>query len=267
MTERTSVMSARMSMRMLMVAVVLLVGALTVSLGMVAATPEAAHASGKTKVWVVTKDQLKEGGYTETIAFAYNKNGLLKNSKHTFDESVSTRNVYKYDSKGRLKSSINVWGSGPSDRDTTTYKRNSKGYVTKSIEKIGSQSYVMTFSYNSKGKLTKLNTPEGYAKYGYNKKGRLTSKSLEWATDKLKYDKKGRIKAVIRIGDDSTKEKATYTSGRVSKITVYDADGAKQSVRTFTYKKVSVPKKYAKMVKAQQAALIWDIVPLAAAHR
>ena len=65
----------------------------------------------------------------------------------------------------------------------------------------------------------------------------------------------------------SDAEKAAYKSGRLKTVTLAYYPGEINSVKTFTFKKVTVPKKYAKMIKAQQAALIWGILPVEAAHR
>lgn len=225
--------------------------------------------AGNTKVLVVTKVKEK-GELSDLIAvtktYTYNKKGLIKTVKtsgsYWDSEPTSYKYVktYSYDKKYRLKSCSDRDVSGGSSSSTkVTYKLNKKGYVVKG-------SNAVKYTYNPKGRLITLNDNGSAMKFSYNKKGRLTSYSRgsygEWGkAQKLKYGKKGRI---VRPSDA---EKVAYKSGRLKTVTLAYYPGEINSVKTFTFKKVTVPKKYAKMIKAQQAALIWGILPVEAAHR
>lgn len=262
-------LSSDTGLRLPTVVALVLTALLAISFGVIAAIPQTAHASGNTKVLVLTK--AKEKGelsdlIEEAKTYKYNKKGLIKAVKTSGSYWDSEPNSYKYvktysyDKKYRLKSCSEKDVSGGSSSPTkVTYRLNKKGYVVKG-------SNAAKYTYNSKGRLIRLNDNGSTMKFSYNKKGRLTSYARgsdgEWGNaQKLKYDKKGRIVS------PSDAEKATYKSGRLKTVALAYYPGEINSVKTFTFKKITVPKKYAKMIKAQQAALIWGILPVEAAHR
>ena len=195
------------------------------------------QASSKTKVYVVSKIS----GNGKTFSYAYNKNGLVKRMI-----SGGAKTTYKY-SGTKLKSFDSEAG-----RNVVKYKN---GKAVKVARAYGS-GYYDTWSYDKKGRVTKYasHTPLGTGKivYTYSKNGRIAKASSAFGAaspDIIRptYDKKGNV---------------TSWSGRSFKIS-YNKSGratartiSSSGTEKFTYKRISIPKKYLKAVKAQQRCVL-----------
>ena len=113
------------------------------------------------------------------------------------------------------------------------YAYNKKNRCTKSVVYVDAVS-IWKYSYDSKGKLTKA------------KMSTLVDPSDYIYLFKYTYDIKGNVKECIQK-PFVTNYTNTYSNGRLK--TVAKDDG---TTWTFYYKKVDVPKKYVKRVKAEQ---------------
>lgn len=195
--------------------------------------------SQKVKYYVGNSDD-----FTERITY---KDGLMSKVKRTgYHSSVQT---YKYDSSGNMID------------DIFTY--DSKGRV------IAHDNY--RYKYNKAGKLAKIEFSNDditytYEKYTYKKNKLVSWKSGSSERNNIKYDKKGYIKSystVLKMGfkpiKNRFKVKNTYKKGRLVKsVSMRKGSGnkyIKESVSTYKYKKVKVPKKYVAKIKAQQMYL------------
>ena len=247
--------------------------ALAASLGLAALAPGNAYAEGKTSVWVVSQSTTKQSDGKFTTKYTYNKNGLVaktnSNSKYT-DDSYTVATQYTYSSKNALKKEVSKF-NGKANY-TVTYTADSKGRVTKAVYKyVEGGKVTEKYSYDSKGRLTKASYSGGSSKYTYNAKGYVVSQKWKSPDDTIKfsyiYDAKGYLKTTKYNGEIDGKFKNTYKNGRLVKRVFYSGDGTSSGKQTITYKKISVPKSLAKMVKAQQRLLIVGTLPFASAHK
>lgn len=185
----------------------------------------------------------KKNDNGSTYKFTYNKKGLLTKMKSS-DETTT----YTYDKKNRLtkKSSKDSYGF----KTTTTYQYNKKNLVTKAV-------------YKESGPEA-MGTPMNYA-YTYNKKGYVTKEKhtgFQTETITYTYDDNGNLKKA-KYSEYTTTVENTYEDGRL--VSQSSKDKGKytdsSSDRTYTYKEVTVPKKYAKTVKAQQRSILNNSIP------
>lgn len=234
------------------------------------------YAASKKSVYVLSKvyyDKKAKANLYES--YSYNSKGLVK--KLAYGKSGQIYWKYKYDKKNRLALSgrfVNDWMN-----NKYTYKNGKlvkfTGYYS---EKFGGKKKLAgnkaSFKYNSKkqiksakvsGKLPDLETgatkkTSFTIKYTYDKKGHVKKKYHPYpgdiTTHYYTYDKKGNlIKDVTKhkegnLVDEVTYE-CTYKNGRLVKRTETWGDG-ESTTQIFTYKKIKVPKKLVKTVKAQQ---------------
>ena len=263
--------------RSIAVACVILAFTLAASLGMAAAMPGNAYAGSKTNVYVVSKIIYNSGDYTTTSTYSY-KNGLITkvSSKDVSEDRTSTMvSTFTYNSKNALVKKANKYNGKNSA--TTTYKTNSKGWVTKVTIKYASDSPKNVTKYTYKGgKLVKASNEYGVTTYKYSD-GKLKTyihKSPDgsnWYKAAYTYDKKGgKTKCVEQDSGSDAKftltYKNTYKNGRLAKQ-VAKLNGDKLETVTYTYKKVAAPKSLAKMVKAQQRYTVMENVPFESAHK
>jgi len=181
----------------------------------------------------------------DTMYFQYYRNS---NGKITKSKDLSSGRTYgvKKDRKGRIieaesyepYSGKKMWG-------LVKYAYDSKNRCTKYVVS-GDTINTWKYRYNSKGQLTKAKfSPFGSFKNGYE-------------MYRYTYDKKGKVKKAkySTVGDEKyiiqdssvTNYKNKYSNGRLK--TVVSDNGA---TWTFYYKKVNVPKKYVKRIKAEQS--------------
>ena len=254
---------------------ILLVGAF----GLNALAPQQAHAAGK-KMWVIAKETTKDAGQDHAglvVNYTYQKGVMTVAKKVIPGESKSTVK-YKYDKKYRLKSASVVDGSDVEEvaKYKYTFKRNGKGYVTKSVS-----NWTQKYAYNSKG-LLKWTGPDSLNRetYAYDKKKRVKTWSRYYdgqldAQGTFTY-KNGLLKSsAFESFEDygvSTKDVFKSKNGRIKQKYSY-TDGTLETVTTYTYKKVTVPKSLVRLIKAQQNAILISgampggIMPFEAAHR
>lgn len=232
-------------------------------------TAEAAEK--KVSVYVMTTHKEKDNyGMTSDYSFTYDKNGLVK----TCDAKLSTY-VYTYSGK-KLKKVVDTPNEGYDalEKETTTYTYDKKDRVKKSVSKSKSTTTTTTFSYDSKSRVKKeimkiksSGTTKTYiATYTYNKKGLPTKLTVKDGSGKVAmvtkytYDKKGNpTKEVFDYGTmtSTLTNKYTYKSGRVTKVvatTEYSEAGYPkgENKKTYTYKKIKVPKSYQATIEEQQ---------------
>ena len=145
-----------------------------------------------------------------------------------------------YDKKGRLKSMKNHGSHGSYDTYSYKYKYDKKNRVASITGKYDLGEVKKNFYYDKKGRLVKR--VEYYADirgvwsgpyismYAYNSKGYLAKAVTDGSTSTYRYSvgKHGLLKSKIH----------KYGHGR--------------TVTKYSYKKIKVPKKYAKAVKCQQ---------------
>jgi len=269
--------SKSLGIRSIAVACVILAFTLAASLGMAAATPGNAYAGSKTNVYVVTKIVYKSDQYKTTNTYTY-KNGLVTKvtAKNVANgDASSSVSKYTYTSKKALKSKVNTYDGKTNYK--STYTTNSKGYVTKASTTYTGDSPKNVTKYSYKGgKLTKSANKYSTTSYTYYSNGNFKTSTYKASEgdDTFKttysYDKKGNLKKIVSGSPDaSIKEtttfKNTYKNGRLAKQVLSFA-GSFSETATFTYKKVSVPKSIAKMVKSQQNLLISTRLPFETAH-
>ena len=234
-----------------------------------------AKKSSKVKMWVVTEKDDRGEDYFDPVElkYSYNSKGLLVRKAGYYDgDYASTR--YTYDSSSRLKSS-KTWG------ERTSYTLDKMGRV---VAGDG-----VRFAYNSKGRLASDSSTYRYGKkaYKYNSKGKLKSAVHNYINgDRLTsrssyhYDRRGSLAKTISTSKNlksGKKSKATtkWTNTYKNGLLVKAAGRVKPAWRsiswpwiiTYKYKKVSVPRALVKMVRAQQFAIVTDLLPIEAAHR
>jgi len=238
--------------------------ALTVSFAVAAATPAKAFAGGKTSVWVIDKAVTKYTGAKSTDTITYNKNGLVTCHKSVtkgednYNETYSDN--YGYTSKSAFKKFI-VKINGEK-QGSFTFTLNSKGYVTKSVQKSTTtgNKYAYTYKYNKKGQVSSIKSKRETFTYKFNSKGllsQITMKSNEGDKSVFgyKYDSKGNLTKGLYNKKTERTYKNTYKNGRLAKQVVKGTDGTVMYTCTYTYKKVKVPKSLVKMIKEQQGIL------------
>ena len=249
----------------------LLVAILAGMLGLSVLLPQEAFASNAT-VWVVSKAKEVSADYGDDVlitTYAYDKKGVLKQSKETFGKLYESKVTYAYDKKQRLKYSKVVDGSDVEEVEkyTITFKRNGKGYVIGASR--SSDGSTFKYKYNSKGLLASLccgNSSKELFTYDGKKRLKTYTRYFDGELDmsaKVTYTKKGLLKT---FSFGSGRDVYTTKNGRTKKKAMY-YDGFKEGVVTYTYKKVSVPKSLVSMVKAQQTAIFIGNYPIEAAHR
>ena len=143
---------------------------------------------------------------------------------------------------GRISKVTYKW-NGLNLKITDTYKYNKKGRIVQAKRK-NAGNYLVKYSYDKKGRLSKVT--ESF---------RITKTKVEKYTTSLKYDSKGYVvqeKHKDGAHKFTNKFKNTYANGALVKR---ELKGIPESAEEITYKTISVPSKYVKKVKAQQAAL------------
>ena len=209
--------------------------------------------AAKTSVWVISKQN--------DTTFSYNANGFVSK---TNGGALGFTNKYQY--KG---SRIVKFSSRPNStialRDTVDGTMAYKSgrlvkMATKSNKNYNRISY--TYRYDGKGRISGvsgkyMDEPIKY-RFSYDSKGRLTkrvqklrSSTGAWSTStwKFAYNSKGNLVKTVYSGSATTYRYAYDKRGLVKKVTPSGG-----STTTYSYKKISVPTKYAKQVRKQQTA-------------
>lgn len=201
-----------------------------------------------------SKGRLKKGSLmygSSECELTYNSKNRLTKFRRSFNEWCNFD--YTYSSKGRV-TKVNNYYTFTSDNKyaydglQSKLKYNSKGKVYKEIVTDGRKTYTNKFTYNSKGLLTKA-----VIKYPQRK-----------GTYKYTYDGKKNVKKVVFTTGTDGSETQTYdneydSKGRLKKRTItFSSDAGDENTVTYTYsyKKMTVSSKYAKMIKAQQWLLL-----------
>jgi len=251
--------------------------ALIASCSVLAFGADNAQAATKKKVNVIKNMKVvvpcTDYDEVSTDSFSYNSVGLVKKVKSTekhgdiFYRSKATL-TYK---KRVLKKMVEAYIEGASDKITIAFKADGKGRVGKKTVKGG---HPYKYTYDSKGHLKKITwRSDGWDcsyKYKYDSKGRVTKiiyddPSYADGIYRFKYDKHGQILKSWDAGlhekgkGDCYTHKNTYKHGRLVKKVVKRGSHVVET-RTYTYKKVSVPKSLVKMVKGQQRVLTNDYI-------
>lgn len=191
----------------------------------------------------------------------YNENGLVAKRTSSYEtreytysgakvESVSiTRNTsspvkwyLQYDGKNRLKK-LTSSGASTYDMYTDVYSYNKKGQVSKIVRSETQFGNTTTYKYTSKGYVkSSLSTNGAKCMYGYDKRNNVSAFSMGPASGS------GMTRYV--------ENRYTYKNGRIKQRSqTMNGTGGAAAVSKYTYKKVSVPKKYVAQVKKQQRVL------------
>ena len=230
------------------------------------ASPAIATQAAKQKVWVITSTTAtKTDEYSSDVAnskFTYNKNGLIvKDVENETNTRTAGNWVWKYDKNGNYTNWSVKWKQiNGTTWQTTKYDLSFDG--KKRVDSIG-YNYA---SYNSKGQCKSYNG----TKYSYNSKGFMTKKEYPGAyITKISRNKKGDITKIktTRTVDNATATdtstfKITKKSGRIdswskTKKNVYQGETSTvETAGKFTWKQISVPKKFVAKVKAQQRWIV-----------
>ena len=214
----------------------------------VLASPTHAQAASKKKVWVVSSAQVDDY-VTSKYKFTYSK-GLLTKEKASAGDVLNT--YWKYDKKGNYKKQYckHVTASGEKSSWKYVLKFDSKKRVKSYAEdQYADNPYKL--KYNSKGRCKKY----GFWKVKTNSKGWVTKLSESGQTEKFTRDSKGNFTRIKTSGYDNsiTRIRNTYKSGRLASW-IDDSESTVEG--KLTWKKISVPKKYVKKVKAQQRWIV-----------
>ena len=153
-----------------------------------------------------------------------------------------------------------------------TFKTNSSGFVTQQSWKGSGGTSVQKYTYNKKGQLTKSVGEYNTIVYKYDGKGRVKKLTETVKPDgsyamTFKYDSKGYLTKELTNGKTTIKYANTYKGARLVKQVQTPTEYGSARTTTYTYKKLSVPKAAAPMVKAQQRYLLVGITAFAAAHK
>ena len=207
--------------------------------------------AAKTDVWVISKQN--------DTTFSYNANGFVSK---TNGGMLGFTNKYQYKGPRIVK-----FSSRPNSTivlldtvdGTMAYKSGRLvKMATKSNKNYNRISY--KYQYDDKGRIsgvsgTYMDEPVKY-RFSYDNKGRMTkrvqklrSSTGAWSTstDKFAYNSKGNLAKMI-FSDSTVTYRYTYDKrGLVKKVT-----SSSGSTITYSYKKISVPTKYAKQVRKQQ---------------
>ena len=251
---------------------------------LVSVTAQPALAASAVKSPVVTQVQYKahSSDGNNVVKFARNKYGLVT-KKVTFgpDGTVQLKVVYAYNAKGLVKSAtISEFGSKMA---AVAYTYNSANQLTKRVTKFANANLTITAKYAWKnGRVSKSVTtysgdsyyPDGTKiteTYNYNSKGNLSWKDIVNSKDpkasgydKFAYDKNGYATKVVyktgyANGQGSCVRKYVYKNGRPVKYRDTDYSNGEtypDTVRTITWKTVSIPNTFAKIVGEQQKEII-----------
>lgn len=266
-----------------LLAIFVILFAIIVSLGVIAAQPVTAQAKTKyIKVSVLVdisgktaKNDYSDYGHIQTT-YKYNKNGLISkcSSSNAYGGAAGiSGQSYKY-SKGKISKIIDRAGIG-----TSVFSRDKKGRVTKTVSITGQA--INTYKYNKAGKAAKSNfafknylgqvTQRAASIITYNKKGLIskvkTTGGFMDGTRTYTYDSRGMLKSESVSGSYKTTYKNTYKSGKLVKSVstkqgVGDTDKYVETT-VYKYKTIKVPKNYAAKVKDQQKALFKVTPPFA----
>jgi hypothetical protein len=249
--------------------------ALAGAVAFAAIAPAQAQAKGTTTVYVLTKANVvnKEDSMYNTLTYAYTKNGLLKTKKNAEkgNEKYAKVYSYKYTKKNALKSCSEKEGKELVSK--TTYAVTKKGYVKKSVwaDAWGEKS-VKKYAYDKKGRLKQLTDEGNVSKYTYTSKSKTKTIKGKYVKETYKYDSHGYPTGYTTSYDEPGDYANTYKSGLLKKRE-FQASSWKEVI-TYKYKKINVPTSVAKMVEAQQYALITElgapgakILPFEAAHK
>ena len=236
-----------------------------------------AQAAAKETVYVLTEIRYDAKTSIPVYVYKYYKNGLLKS--YTLGKGAS-QGEYKYNKKQQLvkfRRSLNEWCN-------FDYTYNKKGqiikiknyYTNKNNNKFAYDGYVSKLTYDKKGRMIKQvdtgktavyseeGEPQGEKKgsytttYSYNKKGQMIRSLFTSTFDKklkstanYKYDSKGNLKSISY--SDGYKQVRTITYDKAGNIT--SISGGDSVTVFYTWKKMSVNKKLAAQIKAQQWSL------------
>lgn len=243
------------------------------------------HAAGKTEMYVLTK--AKEGYFssydnsntpTSLEKFTYDSSGLMTSYiEYPYSVSITTGGWQK-DKKARSWTSchyeqgklISLTGKTRTDKYNKTFSFDNKNRL-KSVKgqrksltntSIGKAKDTVTLSYSSNGKLKKIVQKDGNSlddtksvtTFDFDGNGQLIKETRPMLAQTFTYDANGNINSAFMTSDDETSQTVftnTYDNKNCLVRREGDTDGFK-SITEYTYKKVNVPAKYVKIVKAQQ---------------
>ena len=219
----------------------------------------------------LTKSVTKDGDGTDTTTYTYNDAGLLTQSTYksamigtstntfVYDENCNVTKweyknpigfsesaVYAYDKNGNaVKQTYTVTeGEGSESSSVITYTYNSKGFLTKEVTKSEWGSSTSTYTYDDAGNLIKEIYKSGSDKststYSYNADGSLASAKQEGSNGNYEaaftYNSKGDpLTTEYTYADgDTFKTTCKYDSkGRLTKEST--VSGGETTTHTYTY--------------------------------
>ena len=171
-------------------------------------------------------------GFIETRKNTYDSDSLLKKRTETRtggDKDTITFTIK--DGRQTKKKVVSVFYDEDGKKITDTYTATIK-YKNGNISKIKSDGWEYNFTYDDKGNMTRSSMKNR------NGEGRMVTNPDFYYKAKITYDKNGRIKKLV------TKRKNPMM------------DNEEALNMKFTYKKISVNKKYVKAIEAQQKEFI-----------
>lgn len=231
--------------------------------------------AAKTKSVYVVKTNKSTDNYggSSSYKYTYNSKGFLKKCK----TSLST---YKYTYCGEKivkVTDVPKKGYDSLSKEVTERTYNNKGLLKKEVIESKEETTTLTYKYNSKNQRTSYTikvkrdgkTSKSTVKISYNAKGQMKKISSGGFSISYEYDKYGMsTKETTKwknedgtAGEMVNEYENQYKKGRLIKRIERrksgDADFLDyENITTYTYKKIKVPKKYAKKVKEQQKDII-----------
>lgn len=237
-----------------------------VAVGATAFVPAQAQAASTENVYVISKEVQKttidsgKSYYKYQYKYKYTSSGLIKSRKGKYTSSEGSQyttkysTVYSYGANGRFAScAYNDTGGGDSDAYMNRYYVCKLGFKLDGKGRVKTVKGLANIKYSGKGYPQKVSKSGWYNKFTWDGRGRVKSMK-HWergegtTTIGYTYDSKGSV-ASCSWGDMEYKN--TYKSGRLAKRSAPTEFGGTETVR-YSYKKIKVPKKFVKQVKAQQ---------------
>ena len=261
-------------------------------LGMIATQPDNAYAASETSLVtsaakaasktvtlpVITRVKIDTPYGTVTEALSYKTNGLVKSIKTDDDNTYyDNHQVYTYKFTYTKKNKLKSMQYIQNDSGATTnysFTRDKKGRVVKcASDNVWNDvdTFEHTYKYNKKSQLKTYtyhqlqgNSETNTKKYTYDKNGNVKTLGTNGSDNTYSSDRRGSItKMMNSSGTTLISCKNTYKSNKLVKRVAkrFYGDDAKTYTYKISYKKMKVPATLARMVKAQQYAIVFDQRP------
>ena len=240
----------------------------------------AADAAEMADVYVVTGLTSEENGWSLEYRYSYDKNGLLA----VCDMESGT---YQYEYKKDCLKKITVTpkeGSGNSDSEVTNNYYGKKGRLRRIVQTITSAEGKATVTttkneYDKEGRLTKKTAStegvegETVSSYQYDEDGNLTemhtqfpdkmSVSMQYTYTKKRGNPKKAVMSIVTELQETSATmlyRYTYENDLMMKKVRLTSGSDSKTVYRYSYQLIQVPQNGLDMVKAQQKAILQNIV-------